>query len=133
MKKLVITASATIALALAALAPAAAQASPINGCGNRAVDGISNITSRNVSCSDARAFAHRFTYLSHWGTGYVTLPGWRTYFVSFHYNGSHSWPVDDVRATRSGSRVIHFQISPYGVSDGGSGKCRGIPAGQRCY
>jgi hypothetical protein len=120
--------------ALSLGAPAIAQASPINECGNRLVeDGVTNITTRNVSCSDARAFADKFSYLSHWYTGWVTLSGWRTYWVHYQmYRGSSGWWQGDVRATRT-THVIHFQIGPYGVSDGGSGKCAGIPAGQPCY
>lgn len=133
MKKIITTAGAALALAIPTLAPAAPQASPINDCGGLTVDGVSNITTRNVSCSDARAFAQKYTYQpGYYHAGWLTLPSWRTYWVSFHYNGSHNWPKDDIRATRT-NHVIHFQIGPYGVSDGGSGKCNGIPAGQRCY
>jgi hypothetical protein len=133
MKKIIITAGAALALAIPALAPTGAQASPIRECGALVSDGVHNITTRNVTCSDARSFAHKFSNLSHWYTGSVTLPGWHTYWANVHYNG---WQ-DDVRATRT-YHVIHFQIGPYGVSDGslpagGLGKCPGIPAGQPCY
>jgi hypothetical protein len=130
MRRLVVS----TALALGALAlPAASQASPIIECGSLPTDGVTNITTRNVTCSDAREFAHKFTLRSHYYTGSLTLPGWRTYWVSFHYLGGSR---DDVRATRT-NHVIHFQIGPYGVSDGrwygGHGKCSGIPTGQSCY
>jgi hypothetical protein len=112
----------------AAIAPVA-QASSINECGALVMDGVQNITTRNVACSDACSFADKISYQSPRYSGSVTLPGWHTYAIHYHYNG---WQVD-VRATRT-NHVIHFQIGPYGVSDGGSGgKCGGIPAGQPCY
>jgi hypothetical protein len=128
MKKFIITAGAALLLAIAPVAPAAAQPSPIRECGSRVVDGVQNITTRNVSCSDARSFAQKITNLSRWYSGQITFSGWHTYSVQFHYQHSHV----DVRATRI-NRVIHFQIGPYGVSDGGSGKCAGIPPGRPCY
>jgi hypothetical protein len=128
MKKFIITAGAALLLAIPTLAPVAAQASPIGECGGVVADGVQNITTRNVSCSDARAFAQKISDLSRWYSCQITFPGWHTYSVHFHYQG---WRVD-VRATRI-SRVIHFQIGPYGVSDGGNGKCAGIPAGQPCW
>ena len=128
MKKLFLTAGAAIAFAVPTLAPAVAQASPIRECGSLTADGVQNITTRDVLCSDARSFAAKISYLSHWYSGRVTFPGWHGYWVNFHH---HGWQVD-ARATRT-NHVIHFQIGPYGVSDGGSGKCAGIPAGQPCY
>jgi hypothetical protein len=135
MKKLLVV-PAVLAIGVVGLGamgiPAAAQASPIIECGSRAIDGAHNITTRNVSCSDAYDFVDKFSYLPDWYTGSVTLPGWHTYWVHFQYQ---PWIglQDDVRATRT-NHVIHFQIGPYGVSPGpGLGKCWTIPAGQACY
>jgi hypothetical protein len=127
--KRIIPIAVTALAALAVAGPAAAQ-SPIRECGTLVPDGIHNITARNVSCSDARSFAHRVSDLRHWYSGQVTFAGWHTYGVQFHYQPSNN--EVDVRATRT-DHVIHFQIGPYGVSDGHSIKCRGIPAGQPCY
>jgi hypothetical protein len=130
MKKSIVTAAAALLLTIPTLAPAAAQASQIRKCGSLVADGVQNITTRNVSCLDARSFAHKISDLSHWHSGRITFPGWHTYSVHFLYQ--HRRGQVDVRATRI-NRVIHFQIGPYGVSDGGDGKCAGIPAGQPCF
>jgi hypothetical protein len=110
---------------------ASAQAAPITECGNMYIDGVRNITTRHVTCHDARSFAHKYTFTNHYYSGWVRLKGWHVYLVRFRYQGHLR---DDIRATRPGTdHVIHFQIGPYGVSDGGRGKCAGIPAGQPCY
>ena len=137
--RLIRTSAVALVLAMFLLV-APAIAAPIRNCGNLPNDGVTNVTTRDVSCSDGRAFAHKYTNQSCYHrpcyySGYVTLPGWYTYVVRFTYLGHVR---DDVRATRPGTdHVIHFQIGPYGVSDGaprGShGKCAGIPAGQPCY
>jgi hypothetical protein len=127
MKRRIVLAALALSGVGAAIAPVA-QASPIKECGALVMDGVSNISTRNVTCHDARSFADKISYRSHWYSGWITLPGWHTYAIRYHYNG---WQVD-VRATRT-NHVIHFQIGPYGVSDGGYGKCAGIPAGQPCY
>jgi hypothetical protein len=132
MKRIILAAAAAAAAVLVALVvagPAAAQY-PIRGCGTLVADGIHNITTRNVACSDARSFAHKVSDLSNWYSGRVAFVGWHAYSIRFHYQPSNG--EVDVRATRP-NHVIHFQIGPYGVSDGGSGKCAGIPAGQQCY
>jgi hypothetical protein len=85
--------------------PAAAQAWPIIECGNLSIDGIQNITTRNGSCSDARSFANKVSYLPQWRIGWITFPGWHTYKVNFHYQSYNGEP--DARATRT-NHVIHF-------------------------
>jgi hypothetical protein len=130
MKKIITSVGVALALS-AALVPAAAQASPIRECGDIVADGVVNITTLNVSCSDARSFADKFSYLAHWYSGWVTLPSWHAYLARVHYEPYNQHV--DVRATRT-YHVIHFQIGPYGVSDGGynGGKCAGVAAGQPC-
>jgi hypothetical protein len=128
IKRFIVTAGAGLLLAIPTFATATAHASPIGECGSIVADGVSNITTRDVSCADARSFAQKISDLSRWRSGQITFPGWHSYSVQFHNQHSQV----DVRATRI-NRVIHFQIGPYGVSDGGNGKCAGIPAGQPCY
>jgi hypothetical protein len=134
MKK-IISAIVGVIILTSIVGAASAQASPIRECGNMYVDGIQNITTRNVSCSDARSFANKVSYLSHWYSGSISLPGWHTYSIHYRTYYGNGWQVD-ARATRI-NHVIHFQIGPYGVSDGGPyggyGKCAGIPVGQPCY
>jgi hypothetical protein len=135
MRRAAAVIAAIASIGAAGIVPATASASPIQECGNMQMDGISNITTRNVSCSDARSFANKVSYLSHWHSGSITLPGWRTYSIHYQTFWRNGWAEVDARATRS-NRVIHFQIGPYGVSSGGPsgyGKCGGIPVGQPCY
>jgi hypothetical protein len=62
------------------------------------------VTSIKVACSDARAFARKAAGRGVTQSGYVTLPGWRTYYATVRrVRGEY-----DVRATR-GSKVIRFQ------------------------
>jgi hypothetical protein len=128
--------AAAVLVAIGAMGaiPAFAQAAPITECGNRYfLDGATNITTRDVTCPDARSFVDKYSNLWHRRSGWVTLSGWHAYLVRFTYEG-HA--IDDIRATRPGTdHVIHFQMGPYGVSGGWytSGKCPYDPPGQPCY
>lgn len=106
MKKFLITAGATVALAIPALAPAAAQASPIHECGSSY--SAYNITTRNVSCHDARHFVSILEARGlPWRSGWVRLPGWPPYWATVRYGGAYNLTVD-VRSTRT-NHVIRFQ------------------------
>jgi len=139
MKKATAVMAAIASIGAAGIVPATASAAPITECGSMTYLGwtAQNITTRNVSCSDARSFARKISDLPHWYTDAVTFPGWHTYSVHYQpYRGAHGWWMVDMRATRP-NHVIRFQYGPYGVSDGGggypNGKCAGIPIGQPCY
>jgi hypothetical protein len=98
-----------------------AQAAPIRECGSRnAANGyqsIVNITSRNVSCPQARHIA--FVIYREVGPdseGYARCPhncivrwaGWRI-AVRWHATPPVAGQAADVRATASRGRVVHFQ------------------------
>jgi hypothetical protein len=73
-----------------------------------------NVTSVKVACSEARAFARKSAGRGVTQSGYITLPGWRTYYATVRrVRGEY-----DVRATR-GSKVIRFQ---YRRGGGGGGR-----------
>ena len=111
---------ATIAaVAVAAITPAAAQASPIRECGNwvqtdaqpgtwhwsyrysLSYSPVRNLTTRNVSCSKARRFAVDVGFS---GQGYS-----HGFICSWRYYG-RGYRQFDVRCT-GGSSVIHWQGS----------------------
>jgi hypothetical protein len=108
----------TTAAVFAALAIAgSAQAASIRECGSRpAANGyqsIENITSRNVACSQARHVA--FVIYCEVGPdngGYAVcsrscVVRWTSWRITVRYERD----TDDVRATGSGGRVVHFQAS----------------------
>ena len=74
-----------------------------------------NVTAVKVACDDAREFARKVAKRRVTKSGYVTLPGWHTYYARVRRVGGKKY---DVRATR-GSRVIRFQYRRRG--GGGSG------------
>ena len=100
-----------VLLGLAAALAFPTTASAYSECGNPPGP-AKNVTTIEVSCSDGRAFARKFTKSGIRRSGNVTLRGWKTYYAKVRkvYGGY------DVRATR-GSRVIRFQI----LSGGGGG------------
>jgi hypothetical protein len=72
-----------------------------------------NVTAVKVPCDDAREFASKVAKRRVTQSGYITLPGWHTYYARVRrVTGKY-----DVRATRS-SRVIRFQ---YRRRSGGGG------------
>jgi hypothetical protein len=75
-----------------------------------------NVTAVKVSCDDAREFARKVAKRGVTESGYITLPGWQTYYARIRRAGGKY----DVRATR-GSRVIRFQYRRRG--DGGGSAC----------
>ena len=91
-----------VAGALAALAvssaPASAQASTIRECGDMRSLGIENITTRTMSCCDARRAVRS------WAHGYAP-----NMFLSTHMVRRHGRTVQDYRYTRNGS-VLRFQV-----------------------
>jgi hypothetical protein len=118
--------SADLASVSAASGVESAQAASIRACGSRnAANGyqsIVNITSRNVSCSQAQHIAfviYREVGPDNEGQAVcsrncvVRWAGWR---ITVHYfrwiwdGGSVGWLyAADVRSTASGGRVVHFQ------------------------
>jgi hypothetical protein len=93
--------TALVVVAFACAFPNAASA--YNECGNPR-GSAQNVTSVKVSCPDARAFARKAARRGVTRSGYVTLPGWRTYHATVRRVGRKY----DVRATR-GAKVIRFQ------------------------
>ena len=117
MKRIITATALAAALAIAG----SAQAAPIRDCGSRTAangyQGIVNITSRNVSCSQARHIA--FVIYREVGPdsgGYARCPhncivrwaGWRI-TVRWHATPPVAGQAADVRSTASGGRVVHFQ------------------------
>lgn len=118
MKKFITTALTALALSTVAI-PATAQASPVNECGSGYY--AFNITTRNVTCHDARHFVSMLEERYPVGnglprsSGWVRLPGWHAYWatVKARYLGYDSLGVYyqfDVRSTRT-NHVIRFQFS----------------------
>lgn len=105
-----------LAITMVAAAPAQAEASAINECGDfrtylpvgngGVVKVIDNITTRNVSCSDARSFVRRaWNRGLPYHSGPYTVRGWKTYHVRHRtYNEYRT----DLRFTRT-NHVIRFQ------------------------
>src|SRR4051794_40468073 len=110
----VITAMVTLAVGISFTAPARAEASPINECGNwiqtngqpgtwhwsygyQGVSPVRNLTTRNTRCAYARSFTLHlsFSYQRHY-QAYACRWRWPT-FADY-----------DVRCTK-GSHVIHWQ------------------------
>ena len=90
-----------------------AAAAPVRKCGND--HNVINLTTRNVSCSDARSFATYFNTGRYPPRhGYVQYPGWHRYRMvircSARRHHPHPWPelFCDIRATRT-NHVIRFQ------------------------
>ena len=75
-----------------------------------------NVTAVKVACDDAREFARKVANRRVTESGYITLPGWHTYYARVRRVGGKKY---DVRATR-GPRVIRFQYRRRG-GGGGSG------------
>jgi|tagenome__1003787_1003787.scaffolds.fasta_scaffold20980954_3 hypothetical protein len=88
---------------LALIVPAiSADAAPIRECGNMPNWDVTNLTTRRVSCRDARAMVR--TYLRYGGV-------WNTFAVHRreHLYGNGD-VVNDIRIVhRSGRYVVHFQ------------------------
>jgi hypothetical protein len=76
-----------------------------------------NVTTVKVACHDGREFARKVAKRRVTESGYITLPGWHTYYARVHRVGGKKY---DVRATR-GSRVIRFQYRRRG--GGGDSGC----------
>lgn len=103
------------AIAACGVISAAAQAAPIRECG-RINYWIYNITTRNVSCHDARHFVGKLAARTYSGqdrmpthNGWVRLPGWRTYWATVRERQAGSYEYEfDVRSTRT-NHVIRFQ------------------------
>jgi hypothetical protein len=64
-----------------------------------------NVTAVKVACDDAREFARKVAKRRVRESGYITLPGWHTYYARVRRVGGRKY---DVRATR-GRKVIRFQ------------------------
>jgi hypothetical protein len=102
-----------VAVVLALSYPSAAAA--YEECGN-ARGPAENVTAIKVACDDAREFARKVAKRRVTESGYITLPGWHTYYARVRRVGGKKY---DVRATR-GPRVIRFQYRRRG-GGGGSG------------
>jgi hypothetical protein len=75
-----------------------------------------NVTAVRVACDDAREFARKVAKRGVTESGYITLPGWHTYYARVRrVDGKY-----DVRSTR-GRRVIRFQYRRQG--GGGDDGC----------
>ena len=118
-----------ISLAVIALAGAsAASAGPINECGHlpyliNRYQAISNVTSRVVPCVRARKIAWQIEqqilhrgYGSEYEKGHLRehwfgWNGWTVHTQWYHVSGLPSYFISqDVRATASRGRVVHYQL-----------------------
>ena len=130
MKKLLIATGSAAAIALAVIAlasPSTVRAAPINDCGHLpyliiGYQEIANVTSRVVPCSRAREIAwqieQQILYRGH-GSQYEKVHlrehwfHWNEWTVHTHWyrvSGPLSYISQDVRATASRGRVVHYQL-----------------------
>jgi hypothetical protein len=99
-----------VAVVLALSYPSAAAA--YRECGNPRGP-AENVTSVRVACDDAREFARKVARRRVTESGYITLPGWHTYYATVRRVEGRKY---DVRATR-GRKVIRFQYRRRGSCD----------------
>jgi hypothetical protein len=103
----------TVFLAFLVLLFPPAAAAAVSECGDPPGP-ARNVTSIDVSCGDARAFARKAADRGITRSGTIALPGWRSYEATVRRVGG----AYDVRATR-GQKVIRFQYRP----GGGASRC----------
>lgn len=115
--------SVILGITICALAQAApGQAAPIRECGRlhntyNGYQEVFNVTSRNVPCQKARNTANGLTWTMI-GKGFDNWPRSPTYFT-FRWTGwtarghwyVHVYSELDLRATRPGGQVVHFQLA----------------------